>query len=165
MSLITRCLVILAAVGVLAAGESLAVGAQAPALGVKKTLNVNGGRVFDVADLKGRVVVIDFWATWCGPCVASIPHVEKTWQKYKDKGVVVIGHTNETSQDLPSFIKQNRMTYPITIGAEIGGAYGVRGIPHIYVIDHEGKVAWHGHPSELEDSVIDKVLAKAPPRK
>ncbi len=144
------------------AGEPLAVGSAAPQLGAKKTYNVPAGKVLDLPSLKGHVVVVDFWATWCGPCVAAIPHMQQLWDKYKTKEVAVIGHTDGSSENLPEFIKAKGITYPISVGTDIGNAYGVSGIPHVFVIGHDGKILWHGHPAELKDEVIDQALAKVP---
>lgn len=107
-------------------------------------------------------VLVDFWATWCGPCVAAIPHMQQLWDKYKSKEVAVIGHTDGSSENLPEFIKSKGITYPISVGTDIGNAYGVSGIPHVFVIGHDGKIFWHGHPAELKDEVIDQALAKVP---
>ncbi|MDA3962096.1 MAG: redoxin family protein [Planctomycetota bacterium] len=140
--------------------SALAVGDTAPKLGATSSFNTPNGGAVELNMFKGRVVLIDFWATWCGPCVAAIPHVQKLHETYGNKGLVVIGHTDASSQGLEGFIKQKGITYPITVGPDIGKAWGVTGIPHVFVVDVNGKIAWHGHPGALQDSIIEQELKK-----
>lgn len=141
----------------------VAVGNPAPDIGSQRTLNTDDGKGVTVKQFRGRVVLIDFWATWCGPCVASIPHVEKLHQKYGDKGLVVIGHTDASSQGLEKMIKEKGMSYIVSVGTNIGDAYGVKGIPAVFLIDARGKIAWNGHPSSLNDSTIETLLKDVDP--
>src|SRR6185503_14721465 len=113
----------------------------------------------------GKAYIVEFWATWCGPCVATIPHVNELHQKFKDKGLVVIGQNvfeNDTSKVEP-FIKKmgDKMTYrvalDVTEGANKGAmgdtwmkAAGQNGIPTAFVVNKEGKIAWIGHPANLK---------------
>ncbi len=146
-------------VGVLAAAQP-AVGSPAPEFGGKQFYNLPPAMSSPVtlASLRGRVVLIDFWATWCGPCVASIPHLIDLHQKYADQGLVIVGHTDGSSTNLEGFIKSKNIPYLISVGADIGDAYGVSGIPAVFVIDPDGKIAWSGHPSGLQESVITNLL-------
>lgn len=147
---------------VLCAGalNAAAVGSPAPEFGGKQFFNLPATMSSPVtlASLRGRVVVLDFWATWCGPCVASIPHLIELHNKYADQGLVIIGHTDGSSTELEAFIKAKNMPYLISVGADIGDAYGVSGIPHVFVIDPDGKVAWGGHPADMQESVITTAL-------
>lgn len=147
---------------VLAAGEP-AIGSLPPELGSDSTFNTPDGKGVALPALKGSVVLIDFWATWCGPCVAAIPHVQKLHDEYKDKGLVVIGHTDGSSRDLPTFIKSKQITYIISVGKDIGTGWGVSGIPHVFLVDAEGKVAWSGHPGSLDDALVAKLVKSAKP--
>jgi thiol-disulfide isomerase/thioredoxin len=145
--------------GVFAAAEP-AVGSPAPEFGGKQFHNLPSAMTAPVtlASLRGRVVVLDFWATWCGPCVASIPHLIELHEKYAEQGLVIIGHTDGSSTNLEEFIKSRKIPYLISVGADIGDAYGVSGIPHVFVIDPDGKVAWHGHPGAMQESVLTAAL-------
>lgn len=145
--------------GLLSAGEP-AVGSVPPEFGGKQFFNVPATMSSPVtlSTLRGRVVVLDFWATWCGPCVASIPHLIELHNKYADQGLVIIGHTDGSSTNVDAFIKTKSIPYIISIGADIGDAYGVSGIPHVFVIDPDGKVAWHGHPASMKENILTALL-------
>ena len=122
---------------------------------------------------RGKVYVVEFWATWCGPCLATIPHLNALWKKYQDKGLVVIGQ-NVWEQDesgVEKFIKKmgEKMTYRVALddkSTDKKGAMaktwmdaaGQDGIPTAFVVDKEGKIAWIGYPTEL-DKVVEAVLA------
>jgi len=139
---------------------ALEVGAEAPALEIRTTHNPPGDVALELGALHGRVVLIDFWATWCGPCITAIPHVQELHERYADRGLVVIGHTDGSSRDLESFIEKKGITYSITVGPDIGNDYDVRGIPHVYIIGVDGRVAWHGHPARLSDEIVERELER-----
>ena len=121
--------------------------------------------IASLADLRGSAVLLEFWATWCGPCRAQIPHLNELHAQYADRGLVVLGvNFGEKQAVVEAFLKGNAMTYPI--GFDGGGAqnaYGVRGIPHAFLIDPDGQVAWAGHPSQLGAADIEAVLVAARP--
>lgn len=109
---------------------------------------------------KDKIVVLEFWATWCPPCRASIPHLKEMSDKYKDKGVVFVSLTNEDVSDkLIKFCNANKMSWVIGLGSNSANDYGVRGIPHAFIIA-DGKIKWEGHPMDKMDSVIDAVVAE-----
>ncbi len=129
------------------------------------------GKPFDWAALKGKVVVIDFWATWCGPCLAAIPHLEELQKKYSDQNVSFIGFSIDADrQALTEFLEKRKLAWPVIIddievdAAKIAdgvvaaswempstAACGIAGIPALVVIGRDGKVAAMVHsPQELE---------------
>jgi thiol-disulfide isomerase/thioredoxin len=120
-----------------------------------------------LADGKGKTIfVVEFWATWCEPCKESIPHLTKLQRKFKDKGVVFVGVSPEEASTVKSFVKAMGAKMDYAVAVDDRGwttsayleAFGIEGIPHAFLIDKEGKIAWHGHPmAELED-VIEAVL-------
>ena len=141
---------------------ALDVGDRAPALSVKKWV-VN--RPVTARAARGKVLVVEFWATWCPPCRTSIPHLNKLHEKYGDKQVVICGITSESPAKVQEFIKSTPMKYHVGIDSgKTGAVYmkGVRGIPHAFVVDREGKVAWHGHPMGGMDAAIEKLVAEGP---
>ena len=116
---------------------------------------------------KGSVYVVEFWATWCPPCRASIPHLTKLQQRFKDKGVTIIGISDESAGDVKPFVRQmaTKMDYTVAIdpGGQVSagymGAFSLRGIPHAFVVGKDGNLVWHGHPMDDMDKVLEKVVA------
>ena len=141
-----------------------------------------------MADLRGKVVIVDFWATWCGPCVRSFPNVRKLQERYKNYDVVILGVTSiqgrhidrinkktidtkgnpENEMELmKTFMKQQNMTWKVAFAKQgvYNPDYGVHGVPHIAIIDAEGKVRYNGinpnsDPYE-EAEKIDALLKEA----
>jgi thiol-disulfide isomerase/thioredoxin len=105
-----------------------------------------GAKSLLLSSLKGKVVLLDFWATWCGPCKMSIPEVERLYKKYQGKGVEVVGVSLDepsSQPNIPAVQKALGMTYPIMIATkapEILQKYGAGSIPTLYVIDKRGDV-------------------------
>lgn len=139
------------------------IGSAAPALSGMNW--IQGG---PVEIKKGQVTVVEFWATWCPPCRTSIPHLNAISKQYATNNVVIVGISNEKPETVKSFVEQmgDKMTYPVAIGsrevyAGYMGAFGVNGIPHAFVVDADGKIAWHGHPMDNLEKALDAVLSKA----
>ena len=117
---------------------------------------------------KGKTVyVVEFWATWCPPCRASIPHLTELQKKYKDKGVVFIGISDEKPATVKKFVEQmaDKMDYRVAIDQDrktsegYMEAYDINGIPHAFIVDKEGRVVWNGHPMGGLEAALDQVLA------
>ena len=100
------------------------------------------GKTYKLSDLKGKVVLLDFWATWCPPCREELPIIEKLHQEFKDKNLVVLGISNEDRQTIENFLKNNRLTFPILIDEreKVGKSYKVVAIPRVLLIDKTGKI-------------------------
>jgi TonB family protein len=126
--------------------------------------DLDGNRV-DLQSLKGKVALLDFWASWCGPCVAELPHIEKLHTDLKDRGLIVLGVNNEDAEVARAFVKRKGYTFTTLVdeGREVTMKYGVSGIPQVFIIDRDGKVKWHtlgyGPGKEFElRSAVEKVL-------
>jgi len=130
--------------------------ADAPKLEVEKWLS-------DKPETKGKYVLLEFWATWCGPCRRSIPVLNKFHAKFKDE-LVVIGISDESEADVRK-LKEPKIEYfsAIDTQARTKKAVGVWGIPHVLIIEPGGAVIWQGFPLlkgyELKEETIEKILA------
>ncbi len=128
------------------------------------------GNQVDLQTLKGKVALLNFWASWCGPCVAEMPHIEKLHRDFKDQGLVVLGVNSEEAEVARAFVKERGYTFTTLIdeGKEVAAKYEVTGIPQVFIINREGKIKWHalgygsGREIELRDAV-EKVLKGAEP--
>lgn len=130
-------------------------GAEVPPLVAEGWIN---GPPPELEKLQGQVVVIDEWATWCGPCRRAAPHLVEVEAKFRDRGVQFIGMTRESGSDLPhveEFIRDAKITWPNGYGAEETMAqFGSMGIPAVWVVGRDGKIAWNrGGKGELEDAI------------
>jgi len=118
-----------------------------------------------LADLRGKIVVLEFWATWCPPCRITVPHLTRMYNAYKDKGVAFISLTDEPRRRVEPFVKAMKMPYPIGGGSPTGRVYRVRGIPHAFIISPAGEVVWEGHPMGGLAEALRKQLEQTPPTK
>jgi thiol-disulfide isomerase/thioredoxin len=128
------------------------------------TLKNLDGKPVSLSDFKGKVVVLDIWATWCPPCRAEIPHFIEIQNEYKDKGVTVVGMSVDSTgpADVAKFVKDNGMNYPIVMADEATAtAYGAdQGIPFTLVIDKNGNVVSR-HLGLTDKEVFEDDIKKA----
>jgi thiol-disulfide isomerase/thioredoxin len=112
-----------------------------------KTLD---GKPFDISEYKGKIVVVDFWATWCGPCRAELPNLKAVYEKYHSRGLEVVGVSlDDSKEDLANFLKANDLPWKILVSTEphrsgfdnpIADQYGISGIPTVFLMNRDGKV-------------------------
>ena len=114
-------------------------GKPAPTLELDKWI----GDETSLEKLRGQVVVIDFWATWCGPCVAGLPTMQKVTDAFKDRGVVFYGiDLRESADKVQSFVDKKKWTFSVLLdkNGDVAKKYNVNGIPHSVVIGKDGKI-------------------------
>ncbi|MCL2318593.1 MAG: TlpA family protein disulfide reductase [Treponema sp.] len=101
------------------------------------------GKMQSLAQLKGKVVFLNFWATWCGPCRAEMPSMEALHSRYKDKGLEILAvNSGEKLDQVLGFMKTNKLTFPAALDADgkVSGTYGIQAIPTTYLIDRDGYI-------------------------
>ena len=113
------------------------------------------GNVVSLAQFRGKVVFLDFWATWCPPCRMSMPAVQKFHREYADRGLVVLGlSVDEDTSGVAEFVARMGVTYPILLVGDSGvdAHYGVSAVPSFLLIDKKGRVAqgWMGFDPSYE---------------
>jgi len=111
--------------------------------------------------LRGKIVVVEFWATSCPPCRQTIPHLIELHKQYAGKGVVIVSLTDEPKETVEPFVKEMGMTYAVGGGSLTGRAYGVSGIPSAAIVDPAGKIVWQGHPMGGLDAALDAQVKAA----
>jgi len=119
------------------------------------------GRKVQLADFKGKVVILDFWATWCPPCQAEIPGYIALQKKYAAGGLAVVGVSLDSAGPaaVKQFMAEHHMNYPVVMGTDaVVGAYGnFEGIPTTFIIDREGNIV-HQKTGGMETADYEQVL-------
>jgi cytochrome c biogenesis protein CcmG/thiol:disulfide interchange protein DsbE len=122
--------------GPLAAAQ-VGAGEKAPGF----TVQTFDGQTVSLSDLHGKVVLVNFWASWCIPCSQEAPDLQNTWQQYKDRGVVFVGVDYvDTETEARSYLSRYAITYfnGADLGTRVSQAYRIRGVPETYIVDKNG---------------------------
>lgn len=152
----------------------LEVGDKAPAISTYEWLKGEEVTTYE----PGKVYVLDFWATWCAPCIAAMPHLSELQTEYKDQGLEVIaisvdsvGNSGRLTPELVEKVKAftadntDRMGFSVAIDNQgktdqaVRIAYGMNSIPATFIVDRDGRIAWGGNPTPTFDRVLERVIA------
>jgi len=163
MKTTTRLLVLtaLTAVATLsAAAATLQTGAAAPAF----QLNSNSGKPLALADFRGQIVLLNFWASWCGPCRQEMPILEQLNRQYHAKGVTLLGiNVEPDSAAAVSWLKATPVTFPILFDTDskVSNLYEVAGMPNTVIIDRKGQVRYihRGYSAGAENDYLNQIRA------
>ncbi len=140
-------------------GDHPSLGQPAP----EARLEPLGGKPAELSELRGKIVVLDFWATWCVPCIVELPEVAKVSEEFAERGVFVYAvNRGETKKTVRKFLEEQKIDLPVILdhGDKISSSFGVEGMPHVVVIDREGTVrkvhvgAMVGSEPWLRDEVV-----------
>lgn len=130
----------------------------APKLVIQRWFNTDSPQ--SLQDLRGKVVLLDFWGLWCNTCVKELPESESLYQTYKNRGFIIIGvHSEKDGQDVEAFLKQKPISFPVAIDqGETAQKYGIKAWPTYFLIDKSGKVRWGFSNSPPGTAQIDELL-------
>jgi peroxiredoxin len=151
-------LVVCLTLSALATAASVGPGTPAPAF----QLPAAAGSPVGLADLKGQVVLINFWASWCGPCRQEMPVLEQMYRKYKAAGFTLLGvNVEPKSNDAVGFLKSTPVSFPILFDTDskVSTLYEVSGMPSTVIVDRKGKVRYihHGYKPGDESEYLDQI--------
>lgn len=120
------------------------------------------GHDWSLKDLRGKVVLVNFWATWCPPCRKEIPDLEALYTRFKAGGLVVLGISDEPATKVQPFVRQEKISYPVLLdlGRKVNGLYSVSGIPMSFVYDRSGKLVAESMDMRTRQQFL-AMLAKA----
>ena len=120
------------------------------------------GQAMKMADLRGKVVLIDFWATWCGPCKKAMPEVQVLHEIYPEQDLVILGINSWERQadQVKPFLEENKITYRILLDSnnEVIGQYGVVGIPTLFLIDKKGTIRYSFQGAQTSNQALQQAL-------
>jgi thiol-disulfide isomerase/thioredoxin len=137
------------------------VGKAAPDVTLPVAANGDEGARMRLSDLKGRAVVLDFWASWCGPCKLQAPILDRVARRYEPRGLVVLGiNVDDTPELARSFATRKGLSYPILVdeGKAASAAYDVDKLPSLVVIDKEGRVVSYT-TGLVDEGALDEIVA------
>lgn len=109
-----------------------------------------------------RITLVDFWATWCAPCRDEIPKLNRLYAQYRDKGLLIVGLTQEKPEIAAPFLKKVPMDYPSGAGGRqpLQKTMGIKALPYSILVDRANKIVWRGQPSELDSTSIEAWLQR-----
>jgi thiol-disulfide isomerase/thioredoxin len=167
--LIATCVIVAAAFCQVVSAQELTLGSKAPKLELKKFIKGEEVKGFE----KGKIYVVELWATWCGPCRTTIPHLTELQKKHKDLTIIGVAILEEDQDAVPDFVEEmgDKMDYRVALDLVPEGEEPTegkvvtnwmkpaeqQGIPTAFIINGDSKIAWIGHPSEMEEP-LDQII-------
>jgi peroxiredoxin len=126
------------------------------------TLQDLSGKTWTFSALRGKVVLVNFWATWCPPCRKEMPDLETLYQRFESKGFVVLGISDEKAAKVDPFIRERKVSFPVLLDPErkVNETFVVQGIPKSFVYDREGKLVAQSLDMRTQKQFLE-MLAKA----
>ncbi len=124
------------------------------------------GEKHSLSDYRGKVLIVNFWATWCPPCRAEMPSMERAWKRYQGRGLVIVAvNVGEGEDAIFQFTAEHPVTFPIVLDedSKVVTDWGVRGLPTTFVVDPQGRVVYRaiGGREWDDPALLDKVMALA----
>ncbi len=140
-----------------APGSAAAADAEAPDF----TLENVQGAAMQLSKLRGKVVLLDFWATWCGPCRYDMPHVQALYEELGDRGFAVLGVNAEPRERAQAYLDENGFAFPslVDVGMRVAALYRVRAIPTFVVVDRQGRIASYMQGTRTREQLREAILA------
>jgi thiol-disulfide isomerase/thioredoxin len=140
------------------AARAAVLAGQLPAIDATEWLNSDHPLTWEA--LRGKVVLVDFWATWCGPCVAKLPGTQQFHDKYRERGLVVIGiHSEQDADTCAAFLKEQGYTFPVALDSgKTAETFAISGWPSYFLIDRAGKVVQSFTHEPPSDDAIEALL-------
>jgi thiol-disulfide isomerase/thioredoxin len=154
------CLMAITATTLAASVDSLRTGALAPAF----ALQSSSGKPLNLSDLKGQIVLVNFWASWCGPCRKEMPVLEQLNKQYRAKGVTLVGvNVEPDTAAAVDWLKATPVSFPILFDTDskVSKLYQVEGMPNTVILDRTGKVRYihRGYSPGAENEYLDQIRA------
>jgi len=158
-------LISIALAGILLATILFSGGEKVPEMAPDFSLLSLDGAMVTLSDLRGSVVVLDFWATWCSPCLRSFPSLHALAERNQDRGVILIlVSIDKSAARARDYLVENGYSTEYALwesldaAREVKSLFGVVGIPRTFVIDRDGFIQYSGHPENLTDTYLDQWL-------
>lgn len=121
--------------------------------------SLEGGEEVSLADFRGRPVVLNFWASWCGPCKDEAPMLQAAWERYRDRGLVVLGiDAQDLASDGRRFAERHELTYPLAYdgnGSTLG-RYGLTGFPETWFISRSGRLVGEHITGPFDEETLER---------